>query len=101
VDTRAVMEAHVCELWTRALQEAYSLAKGQRLNELEGRYVRRFDDSGPPSVFRGVRAGVRVRGLGPHPFPSSFLTGGVAEGGGGGRERGVPGAREVGADRCG
>lgn len=32
--------------WVDALQRAYSLARAGRLNELRGKYVRRFDDMG-------------------------------------------------------
>jgi hypothetical protein len=36
----------VIDLWIESLQAAYSLAKGERRNELAGRYVKSRDDTG-------------------------------------------------------
>jgi hypothetical protein len=39
-------EAALCGLWVEGLQSAYGLARGERSNELEGKYVPRFDGRG-------------------------------------------------------
>lgn len=40
------MSTLVVNAWVEALEEAWMLAKGERGNELRGRYVKRFDDRG-------------------------------------------------------
>ena len=40
------MSDAVTTLWVESLQSSYSLAYGERMNDLHGVYVRRYDDQG-------------------------------------------------------
>jgi hypothetical protein len=42
----------ITDLWIESLQAAYGLARGERLNELNGRYVKSRDDRGLPLFLR-------------------------------------------------